>query len=197
MVSKYETSHTLLNRACDPQDEQAWNEFEKRYSVFISYILGQLGVPFDERADLAQQILVKLTSDLPKYDKERAKFRTWFSQVIRNQSKEYFRERQRSRTRVNRYAEENPELFDFESPQVDEMIQQEWETYVSTLAMERVRKVYNSRAIQVFEESLAGCPPAEIAEKTGLTLASVYTLKKRVKKSLFMEVRNVVAELEY
>ena len=196
-MAKYETSHTLLNRACDPLDEQAWNEFEKRYSVFISYILGQLGVPLDERADLAQQILVKLTSDLPKYDKERAKFRTWFSQVIRNKSKEYFRELHRSRTRVSSYAEENSELFDFESPQVDEMIQQEWETYVSTLAMDRVRKIYNSRAIQVFEESLDGCPPTEIAEKTGLTVASVYTLKKRVKKSLFMEVRNVVADLEY
>ena len=46
MVSKYETSHTLLNRACDPLDEQAWNEFEKRYSVFISYILGQLECPW-------------------------------------------------------------------------------------------------------------------------------------------------------
>ena len=197
MEKKYETSHTLLNRACDPQDEQAWKEFESRYSVFISYILGQLGVPFDERADLAQQILVKLTSDLPKYDKERAKFRTWFSQVIRNKSKQYFRELHRSRMRVNSYAEENPELFDFESPQVDEMIQQEWETYVATLAMDRVRKVYNSRAIQVFEESLNNCPPAQIAEKTGLTLASVYTLKKRVKKSLVMEIRNVVADLEY
>ena len=195
-MQQFQTRHSLLLRACDPEDERAWNEFEKHYRLFIFHILRQLDVPVDERDDLGQQILVGLTKDLPSYDRSRAKFRTWLSQVIRNRSRQYFRDTYRSEKRVNSYAKENPGLFDFESPQIDEMIQKEWETYVSTLAMQRIKKVFSPRAIQVFESSLDGRSSEEIAKDTGLTVSSVYTLKKRVKKSLILEIRKTVSELE-
>ena len=38
--------------------------------------------------------------------------------------------------------------------------------------------------------------PTEISEKTGLTISSVYTLKKRVKKRLYLEIRALCSELE-
>lgn len=48
----------------------------------------------------------------------------------------------------------------------------------------------------VFELSLDGHSAATIAEQTGLSVASVYTLRKRVKKRLYLEIRAVAAELE-
>ena len=195
-MQQFKTRHSLLLRACDPQDDEAWCEFEKHYHLFIFHILRHLEVPEDDRADLGQQILVMLTSDLPSYDRSRAKFRTWLSQVIRNRSRQYFRDSNRARKRINSYAEVNDDLFDYESPQIDEMIQREWETYVSTLAMKRVKKVFSPRAIEVFESSLDGRSSAQIAQDTGLTVSSVYTLKKRVKKSLILEIRKAVSELE-
>ena len=63
-------------------------------------------------------------------------------------------------------------------------------------AMTRVRSVFRGQAVRVFELSLDGLPAAVIAERTGLSVSSVYTLRKRVKKRLYLEIRALVAELE-
>ena len=61
---------------------------------------------------------------------------------------------------------------------------------------EMVKEVFQGQAIEVFELGLDGRSAAEIAESTGLSVASVYTLRKRVKKRLYLEIRALVAELE-
>ena len=79
---------------------------------------------------------------------------------------------------------------------LDRFIENEWATYVSNLAMDRVRAVFRGQAIRVFELTLDGLSAAEIAESTGLSVSSVYTLTKRVKKRLYLEIRAITAELE-
>jgi DNA-binding CsgD family transcriptional regulator len=79
---------------------------------------------------------------------------------------------------------------------IDQRIEQEWAAYVANLAMMRVREVFQGQAVEVFELGLDGLSVTDIAEKTGLAVASVYTLRKRVKKRLYLEIRAIVAELE-
>jgi RNA polymerase sigma-70 factor (ECF subfamily) len=187
------TRHTLIRRACDPADQAAWIEFDRIYRRFISFVLGKLGVETDDIDDLTQQILLTLTRDLPGYDKERARFRTWLSAVIRHAALAHLR---RQRVARGRLSELIPNAPDSSEPEIDRRIESEWATYLASMAMERVREKFEGSAMEVFELSLDGLSTQEISARTGLATASVFTLRKRVKKRLYLEIRSLIAELE-
>ncbi|MDP0490229.1 MAG: sigma-70 family RNA polymerase sigma factor [Verrucomicrobiota bacterium JB023] len=196
-MHNYLTRHTLLQRACDPRDEGAWEEFVGHYRRFIYYILHQVGIDSDDRDDVCQQILLILTRDLGSYDRSRSKFRTWLSTVIRNAAFTHLRSRKRYQIRIETLGRQ----VHFDDPgdgpsELDQVIEMEWANYVSSLAMERVRSVFQGQAIEVFEMSLDELPPDEIARRSNLTVSSVYTLRKRVKKRLYLEIRALTKELE-
>lgn len=196
MTEHNQTSYTLLQRACNLHDEEAWAEFTNHYLRFIYYILNQMGVSAADIEDVAQQILIMLTRDLADYDRSKARFRTWLSAVIRNAALVYFRKKKSHLNRIRVFGEEcKIEMMDQPSD-IDRRIEAEWEEYVAELAMERVRSVFQGQAMAVFELGMEGLSAAEVAEQTGLSVASVYTLRKRVKKRLYLEIRALVAELE-
>ena len=191
------TRHTLLRRACDPADAVAWDEFVGQYRRFIFYILQQVGIPQRDIEDVAQQILVTLTKKLNSYDRSRSKFRTWFGAVIRHAAFAHLEKLEKNEVRMRSFGEE----LHFENrgdapPELDKVIEREWTTYISTLAMERVRAVFEGQAVEVLELTLDGLSGAEIAERTGLSIPSIYTLRKRAKKRLYLEVRAITEELE-
>ncbi|MDF7824645.1 sigma-70 family RNA polymerase sigma factor [Pontiellaceae bacterium B12227] len=196
MTEHNQTSYTLLQRACDLHDEEAWVEFSSHYLRFIYYILNHMGVSTADIEDVAQQILIMLTRDLGDYDRSKARFRTWLSAVIRNAALVYFRKKKSQLNRIRIFGEECKIESMARPSEIDQRIEAEWEEYVAELAMERVRGVFKGQAMSVFELGMEGHSAAAIAEKTGLSVSSVYTLRKRVKKRLYLEIRALVAELE-
>lgn len=190
------TRYTLLNRALDTGDEDAWEQLVEHYRRFIYYILNQLQVNPSDIDDICQQVLVSLTKDLNKFDPEKGKFRSWLSTVIRNTAISHFRKQSRHNHKLEGLRHETLDENLKHSSAIDELIEREWTTYIATQAMERVKDGFEGKAIEVFELSLDGMSAAEIAEKTDLTISSVYTLKKRVKKRLCMEILDLTSELE-
>ncbi len=190
------TRYSLLQRAHDTDDEEAWDQFVLHYRRFIAYILRQIGVREDDVDDLTQQILLNLTRNLAKYDRARASFRTWLGQVIRNAAKMHFRKLQSRPVEV--YDTDSGFLINgvLQDAEIDRLIEKEWEDYIATIALERVRETFHGKAVEVFELGLDGQSAAEIAEQTGLTVTSVYKLRTRVKRKLFLEVRALTEELE-
>lgn len=195
MSETQHTSYTLLQRAHDTTDEEAWSRFVAYYRRFIFYILREMGVSENDLDDLVQQVLIGLTKTLPQYDRTRSSFRTWFGQVIRNAAYSHFRKLQRRPS--NTCELDDPIAAELRQPaEVDRWIEKEWATYIGNLAMGRVRKAFQGKAIEAFEMGLDGSSGAEIAEATGLSVSSIYTLRKRVKKRLYLEVRALTTELE-
>jgi RNA polymerase sigma-70 factor (ECF subfamily) len=172
-------------------------EFDRIYRRFIVFILGQLGVEREDLDDLAQQIMLALTRDLPGYDRKKAGFRTWLSAVIRHAALAHLQRQRKARQRVT-LAGSNPDSSGtcFNEPEIDRRIENEWATYLASMAMERVREKFQGSAMEVFEKSLDGASVEKIAADTGLSVASVYTLRKRVKKRLYLEIRALIADLE-
>jgi RNA polymerase sigma-70 factor (ECF subfamily) len=196
MSEHNQTRYTLLQRACDLADEDAWEELCAHYRRFIYYILHQMGVVDYEVEDVAQQVLVLLTKNIARYDSSRARFRTWLSTVIRNAAIVHLRKQKSDQAHVNVFGQEYGLYCETLSNEIDRRIEAEWEEYVVELAMERVNDVFKGQAMTVFELGLEGVSAAEVAGQTGVTVASVYTLRKRVKKRLYLEIRALVAELE-
>lgn len=191
-----QTQYTLLQRATDLNDEEAWAEFVEKYRHFINCVLIQIGVARDDLEDVSQQILIALTRDIGRYDRNRAKFRSWLGTIVRNKANSYFRKHYRRKKCLDEVTNNSVEQEQFNSPAIEEVIEKEWAAYVGSLAMKRVRKSFQGQAVEVFELGLDGYSTSQIAEKTNLTVATVYTLKKRVKKRLYLEIRSLSSSLE-
>ena len=67
---------------------------------------------------------------------------------------------------------------------------------LSELAMERVSKTYEGKAVAAFELGLEGVSVKETAQRLDINEHSVYTLRNRVKQSLLFEIRTITKELE-
>lgn len=195
-MSAEKTSYTLIARAIDLGDQVAWRELVARYRRFVFYILRELGVRDDDLDDVAQQVLMRLTKDLATYDAGRARFRTWFSRLISNAAFTYFRRCQLERRHFEDVDLSQKESLVAEAAKVESKIQEEWTLFITHEAMDRVRKCFKGQAMEVFEMGLDGCSATEIAEKTQMSMHSVYTLRKRVKKRLYLEIRALTADLE-
>ena len=81
-----DTRASLLARVCTPADEAAWSEFVSIYAPAIYRTLRSRGIQDSDALDLVQQVLLSVAKSLQRrpHDLQRAKFRTWLSQVVRN-----------------------------------------------------------------------------------------------------------------
>jgi RNA polymerase sigma-70 factor (ECF subfamily) len=115
--------------------------------------------------------------------------------VIRHAALAHLQRQRRTQQQIVSQWPEVPEPAGDES-ELDRRIEAEWTTYLANMAMSRIREQFQGRAIEVFEMSLDGRAIDEITAATGLTAASVYTLRKRVKRRLLLEIRTLIQELE-
>ncbi len=196
MIASQNTSHTLLRRALDVGDEEAWEQLVTHYRRFIFYVLNELGAAPADIEDICQQVLVALLRDLRNYDRTKGRFRTWLSAIIRNTAISHFRKQDSRRRRLDSLRQQTVLDSLERNSGIDAYIEREWTTYIATQAMARVRDVFQGKAVEVFELGLDGVAAADVAERTHLTVATVYTLRKRVKKRLCQEILELVAELE-
>lgn len=196
MSEPLKTRYTLLHRAHDVGDEAAWQELVVYYRRFIAYVLRRMNVPSNDVDDLTQQVLIKLSQNLPSYDRSKARFRTWLSTIIRNTAINHFNKESRNPSRPN--ALEDSELAtQFERPaELDQLIESEWAAFIASTAMERVRAAFKGRAVEVFELGLEGLSAEAVSERIGLSVSTIYTLRKRVKQRLYTEIRSLKSELE-
>ena len=194
MSESHLTRYTLLEKALNLNDEEAWAELHTLYRRFIYYILQEMGVQENDLDDLSQSVLMALTSELKKYDRSKGKFRNWLRQVVRTKVLMYFRKSTSDQARENRYYQER--IATKETNDIEQFIEKEWQLYVSNIALERVKKSYSGHAVTVFELDLEGKSTAEIEALTGIQESTIYTLRQRVKKNLLIEIRNMVAQIE-
>lgn len=196
MSEAWRTRQTLIHRARNPSDGQAWEDFEIYYRDFISIVLNKMIKNIHTREDLSQEVLVKVWKSLQKMElgKNNAKFRTWLSTVIKNTVLNFL-EREKHRKTVDLdqvIAVMEPE----KESEVDAMIEAEWEKNVTNLALERLRKAFTGKAVEVFILSVEGMSTEDICEKLDVKSNTVYVLKNRVKSRFVEEIKQLRDELE-
>ena len=200
MSEEWQTRKTLLMRAKNQDDHAAWEDFTAYYREFIHMVLHQMNISSAEIDDLVQEILIQIWKSLPKhvYDTDRAQFRTWLSRLIRNQVLNHFRTiKRRDRKHAAVANDEVLELVEVVTePEVEKIIQKEWEVYIVQLAIENIKPLFSERSITAFSMGLDGYSTSEIAEQLGVKANSVVKLKSRVKARLVKEIHRLRNELE-
>ncbi|NQZ59514.1 MAG: sigma-70 family RNA polymerase sigma factor [Lentisphaeraceae bacterium] len=192
---QYKTSQTLLLRARNSHDKNAWNEFSEAYRPFIYHVLKCMQVHQDDIDDLHQDILIRLWKKLALYDSGKGKFRSWLSFVVRNIVLNSF---QKSETRIEKMAQLAKHYEDNAAShtEVEKMIEREWKTHLLKLALENIQSLFSGKAVEAFELSLQGQNNTEIALNLKLTLNSVKALKNRVKIRYVAELKRLINNFE-
>lgn len=191
---QWKTRQTLIDRARDPNDSQAWDEFTDYYANFICMVLMQLHAPQDDLEDLSQTILVKLWQNLStvKLDRDHARFRTWLGTVIRNT---FYTHCSQAASRKRR--DTNAAIANVVPPDIEDIIESEWRKHIIALVMERLNASFSGKAMSVFTMTLDGESVDDIASALELTKDSVYVLRNRVQSRFRKEARQLRSYLEF
>ena len=194
---RYLTRQTLLKRARDPNDGDAWEEFVLFYKPFISQILHKMNIGFNDFDDLVQDVLLKLWKGLGKYDEGKSKFRTWLTSVTRNTVISYFRSRNIRPNNHNSEQIDNHTLQASRDSELENIFEEEWRAYLCNLALGKVKKLFTGNAVKAFTLSQKGKSPLEIADQLGLSKESVPVLTSRVRKRFVAELNSLVLSLKF
>jgi RNA polymerase sigma factor (sigma-70 family) len=203
MTDQIETRESLIQRAGNPDDENAWDEFVSYYEEFIYSVVRQMGIAERDQSDLVQTVLEKLWKSLAGFelDSERARFRTWLSTVIRNTVIDFIEKEQRFSRKHREFGDERVYasrfLTETSKPEMYAVIEREWQMHVTNLAMDAIRPLFSDSAITVFSMSLDGKSIEDISGELGIKPNSVYKVKNRVKSRLVKEVKRIREELEW
>jgi len=190
------TRLTLIDRAKDPNDEQAWAEFEAYYHDFIRMVIRKMNLSFADQEDLIQEVLLKLWKNLKnlELDQDRAKFRTWLSVVIKNTVLNQIDSNKRREKREDTYTEGLPEEA---KENLESWIENEWKQHMIDKVMAHLENFFSGQALKIFLMDLDGKSIDEISENLNIKKNSIYVLRNRVKQRFMKEVKHLRETLEF
>jgi RNA polymerase sigma-70 factor (ECF subfamily) len=196
MMSDQPTSDThlsLIDRLRNPADQDAWGEFDRRYSPRIRSWCLRWGLQPVDADDLCQQLLLKLLDKLRTfvYDPSRS-FRSWLKTVARHAVSDFVRQR------VEKVEGSGDNLIGrllagMEAPRdLAQQLEEQFDLDLLEVARSRARQRVKPATWKLFVESAVdGLPAAEVAQMNRVTVDQVYVIKRRVMKMLREEVQRL------
>ncbi len=206
-----ETSSALLRELATGADSVRWTEFVELYDPVLRYGLHCLrnkDMPwlapslFD---DIVQETFVSLAKAFPAgvYRRDRARFRTFLSAVLRKRAVDCLRKARPQSLRflpddqlqaaldASSPAFPSPSADSPDAPETRELRARLW-----TLMVDRVFRDSNfsGRSRAIFQRLVAGEAPDTLAREYGLERNAVYQLKNRVMKALTAKARELARE---
>ena len=188
------TRTTLLNRL--NRDEAAWEEFFDRYRTAIADIGRYKGLSPDECSDLVQNVMIRFHRKVEagfQYDPSLAKFRTFFSRLVKGCVYDLLRLREKRGVPLDGIAAED------DGGRPDELLDmallEKWRTIIREEALLELAQRVDAKTFQAFElYALEDRPVKETAELLNLSADSIYVAKNRCMKILRETVARLNAE---
>jgi RNA polymerase sigma factor (sigma-70 family) len=172
----------LLTRLRDPADHAAWAEFEARYRDLLVRYCRRRGLQPADAEDVVQLVLTSLAHALPtfSYDRARGRFRDYLSRCAANAvSKWAERKSALSRPLDTNLAES---LATHEpDPREAKVWEEEWVAHHYRLAMNTVRKSFDGKSVEIFDRSVGGAKPSELARVFEISEQAVHKIRQRIR----------------
>jgi RNA polymerase sigma-70 factor, ECF subfamily len=189
------TSVSLLDRLkLARPDASDWNRLQGIYLPLISRWLGRapgLGVEAD---DLAQEVLVVVVREIPRFQRQReGSFRAWLRQVTVNRVRSH--RKQRHRRPAVGLDPADGFLDSLADPNGD--LAREWDLdhdrHVFQKLLAIVQPDFSPTTWEAFRRfAVDGLPATKVAEEMGLTVNSVLQSKSRILKRLRQEAGDLL-----
>jgi RNA polymerase sigma factor (sigma-70 family) len=187
-----ETNLSLLKRLkLRPADESAWEEFVDRYGKRVVGWCRYWGLQDADAADVTQSVLIKISTNIGKFDKQRGSFRGWLKTIAHHAWYDLINSHAH-RIAKGGEALEDRLLSEAARDDLAEKIEEAWEQELMQLATERVRLRVHPKTWQAFELiATEDVPVRQVADRLAMQIPSVYKAKSNVVKMLQAEVRDL------
>jgi RNA polymerase sigma-70 factor (ECF subfamily) len=188
------TSASLLERLRTAGPQAAdWRRLHDLYRPLIQAWLAQAGLAA-ETDDLAQEVLVVLVRELPRFRRQRdGSFRTWLRRVAVNRVRSW--RQARARRPVAGLDQTDQFLSQLEDPasQLSRQWDRDHDRHVFTKLLAIVQVGCEPATWEAFRLfAIDGRPAAEAAARTGLTENAVMLAKSRLLKRLRQEAAGLI-----
>ena len=188
------TQASLIHRLQDPNDHQAWSDFNEAYRPMIEKFCQHRGLPADLAEEAAQDVLCRVFRNAKgfDYDPERGKFRGYLGLITR-QVVFRLKERESQRREV---------LLDsaWEHSVCDAGEEPEWvehfNNYIIRQASQQVGAEFSEEAWKCFEmRYFEALKPGRIAELLSLKPSQVSTHIHKVKNRMIQQIHFLAEDI--
>jgi len=187
----FPTTRTTLLRNLDG-DEAAWQDFFVRYRSAVADLGHFKGLTEEECGELVQNVMIRFHRKIEagfRYDRKLARFRTFFSALIRGCIYDLLRRRHQALS-----LEEIPELSGGDPPDelLDMALLEKWRTILKEEAFALLAQRVDEKTFQAFDlYAVKGCPVKQTAALLDLTPNQIYVAKSRC----LAHLRDIIAQL--
>jgi len=190
------TTTAMLAALHDPQANEAWEAFDRRYRSVLIGFARNLGLSDEEAADVAQETLSRFVEQYRegRYERERGRLGAWLVGIARYRVLDV----RRAQGRNPRRGESAMVDMDDEAS-LEEVWDRQRRLRILELAQERLKESGRSdpKTIEAFELLMVhGLSPTVVAEQMEMPLQSVYVAKSRIAERLQRLVEEVEAEFD-
>lgn len=190
----YKTRETLLRKIKDKHDEEAWEDFVFYYKSFIYIICRKMDVNHHDSEEIVQKVLVIAWKKLPDFEyDEKQNFRGWLCKVTKDCINEFFRYIGSQNRKIKNAS--STQLETFTLPDIESIAEQEWKTYIASMAMDNIKDKFSDNILDIFKKLSEGKSRSSVAEEKGLPPNTISVYKKRVTASLCKEIRRLYHDL--
>ena len=181
------TRITLLDRLCDPQDQEAWTEFVRLYGPLIFHFARRRLPQDEDAADVMQEVLKAVIRG--SYQRPKGRFQKWLVTVLLNKIRNFHTSPAR-RLEVSGSDEAIERLEQEPSKDEEEEWDRDRERHLFHAASERVQARANPHHWEVFvRTALQNQPGQEVAVALNISLTNVYAIKSRLMKEIKEEIQ--------
>ena len=193
------TRVTLLAKLKKTDNTEAWNEFEGIYRGFILSLIVRMGINQEDAEDISQAVLTKVWQKIEdfEYNQNKGKFHNWLAAMTRNTVRDFFRTKKNFITGRDsvEYQEQYLDIEEQVLPDIENLAREEWVLHITNLAWDNIKgDIYETKQ-KVFKMVSQEIPNKEIAEKLGISEASVCVYKAEVFEKMRAEINRLNQEL--
>jgi RNA polymerase sigma-70 factor, ECF subfamily len=191
------TSLSLLDRLKVARPESSdWNRLQGVYLPLIQKWLARVPGLGDESADLAQEVLIVVFREVPRFDRRReGSLRAWLRQITVNRVRTYRRSRRRRCRPAGGLDATDGFLDQLSDPNGD--LAREWDRDHDKHVVEKLLSIvqpdFNPTTWEAFRRfGVNGEPAGRVAQELGLSENAVILAKSRVLKRLREEAGDLL-----
>lgn len=177
-------------------DRSAFSELLRRYESHVNRVLYHLAPDWDDRADLAQEVWIRVYRNINRLQ-EPAKFRGWLSRITTNLFYDELRKRKRHQSPLSLDAPLSMEDGDISweiaafDPSPDDTLSTHEFYHQLQVAIAQLPEVFRTTIVL---REIEGMAYEEIAEITGVSLGTVKSRIARARQRLQAQLQPYLQE---
>lgn len=185
-AKEHPTLSTLFLDGVQQLDPRQWTRLVETFGPIVYRWCRIAGVPDADAADVVQEVFTSVARRIGAFERQKdaGSFRCWLATITRNQIRDFFRKASRTAAGAGG-SDAHQRLLAQPDRWEDSIDGDSIATPLLQTMLDSVRNEFEELTWQAFwMTTVESLRSSEVAERTGLSLASVYQAKSRVLKRL-------------